>query len=211
MSDKPGSLDASYALGSPEDNRRYYDGWSATYDSDFAGPQEYLLPGHVADAFAAAGGTGPVLDVGAGTGLVAERLAHHAIGPIDGVDISPEMLAKASEKRLYTRLFEGNILNWIDAPDASYAGIVSSGTFTLGHVGPEGLTELVRIGCPGALYVLSIRDRHYQAAGFAQAFARLASSITAPDLREVAIYGSGADPAHQDDRAFLATFRRLPY
>jgi hypothetical protein len=35
---------------------------------------EYRLPAHVAAAFVSAGGTGPVLDVGAGTGLLAEAL-----------------------------------------------------------------------------------------------------------------------------------------
>jgi ubiquinone/menaquinone biosynthesis C-methylase UbiE len=208
MADTPGSLDSSYALGSPEENRRFYAGWSATYDSDFAGPQEYLLPGHVADAFAMAGGTGPVLDVGAGTGLVGERLARHGIGPLDGVDISPEMLAQAAGKRLYSRLFEGDILSRIDAPDASYEGVVSSGTFTLGHVGPGALAELVRVGRPGALYVLSIRDRHYHEAGFEAAIALLSGRITARAAHTVRIYGQGAEPGHQDDCAYIVTFRR---
>jgi len=210
MTDRHDSqLDGAYALRTPEDNRRFYRDWSRTYDSDFAGPQDYLLPGHVAAAFAAAGGTGPVLDAGAGTGLVGERLAALGIGPLEGVDISPEMLAVAARKRLYARLFEGNILERIDAPDGVYAGIVSSGTFTLGHVGPEALPELLRVGRPGALYVLSVRDRHWHAAGFAAAFAALAGRITAPALPEVAIYGAGADAAHRGDRAYLATFRRL--
>lgn len=208
MPDQDIKLDDAYAPKSPDDNRRFYGAWSRTYDSDFAGPQEYLLPGHVADAFAAAGGTGPVLDVGAGTGLVAERLAVRGIGPLDGIDISPEMLAKAAEKRLYTRLFEGDILGRIDAPDGHYAGVVSSGTFTLGHVGPEALPELIRVGRPGALYVLSIRDAHFARAGFAEVFEALQDRITRPELPVRLVYGPGADPGHASDTAFIATFRK---
>ena len=43
---------------------------------------QYLLPAHVAAAFMGARGQGPVLDVGAGTGLLAERSARHGLqGP----------------------------------------------------------------------------------------------------------------------------------
>ena len=68
-------LDAVYALKTAEDNRRHYDGWAETYDSQFVEEMDYRLPERVAEAFAALGPDGPVLDVGAGTGLVGVRLA----------------------------------------------------------------------------------------------------------------------------------------
>lgn len=98
MAEKPDKLDDAYALKTPEDSRRLYADWAASYDAEFAEATGYRLPEAVAAAFAALGGGGPVLDVGAGTGLVAERLSLRGLGPIDGTDISHEMLNVASAK-----------------------------------------------------------------------------------------------------------------
>ena len=67
-----------------QDSRRLYRDWSDSYDTEFARTQDYRLPGLVADAFHAAGGQGKVLDVGAGTGLLAEHLGGLVV---DGIDI----------------------------------------------------------------------------------------------------------------------------
>lgn len=201
-------LSAAYALNTPDDSRRLYARWADSYDDGFATAMDYLLPGHVARAYAAAGGGGPVLDIGAGTGLVGLHLAAAGIGPRDGTDISPEMLARAAEKRVYRRLFEGDVTGRLDLPDAAYAGVVSSGTFTCGHVGPGALPELLRVAAPGALLVLSVNAAHWGPAGFATAFDALAPAIRDLALPEAAIYGPAADPAHRGDRALLATFRK---
>ena len=87
MSDEPELKDA-YALKSPEDAKRLYAAWAETYDIDFGTAQGYLTPREVVRVFADAGGCGPVLDVGAGTGLVGEGLAAAGIGPIDALDLS---------------------------------------------------------------------------------------------------------------------------
>ena len=106
MSDGNKELDAVYALQTADDNRRHYDGWAETYDSDFVADMDYRLPERVAAAFAAAQPDGPVLDVGAGTGLVGVALTELGIGPVDGTDISPGMLAAAAKKGVYARLFD---------------------------------------------------------------------------------------------------------
>lgn len=204
---QPG-LAAAYSLRTPEDSRALYRDWAASYDAGFAAAQGYLLPGHVAAAYVAAGGAGPVLDVGAGTGLVGAALVAAGVGPIEGTDISPEMLAVAAGKGLYARLFPGDVTRGLDAADRHYAGVVSAGTFTLGHLGPAVLPDLLRIARPGALFVLSVHAAHFEAADFAGAFAALGPAITPPDLTPVAIYGEGADEAHRHDRALLAVFRR---
>ena len=67
-------LSGALTLNSPEACLAHYRAWADSYDSGFAEGMDYLLPAHVAAAFLAAGGGSPVLDVGAGTGLLAERL-----------------------------------------------------------------------------------------------------------------------------------------
>jgi predicted TPR repeat methyltransferase len=139
------SLNAAYALETPEDNLRLYREWAARYDSDFAEGHGYVLPLRVAERFTELSGLGPVLDLGAGTGLCGEALRRLGVAPVDATDLSQEMLDVAGAKGVYRALFTGNMLERLQVADASYDGAVSSGTFTHGHVGPEALPEILRI------------------------------------------------------------------
>lgn len=204
----PGLTDA-YALNGPQDCARLYAGWADSYDSGFAAGMEYRLPAEVATAFHRAGPPGgPVLDAGAGTGLLAAALRNlgHA-GDIDALDLSPEMLERARAKGLYRHLALADLTRPLP-PLGPYGGIVSSGTFTHGHVGPGALPGLLALAVPGALVALSVNAGVWQRLGFAPALAAL--PIRDLDLHEVAIYGQAAaeaDPAHAADRALIVTFR----
>lgn len=202
------SLGAAYALQTPEDSRRLYAGWADSYDQDFVAGSDYVLHLHVAQFFAQHGGQGPVLDVGAGTGVLAKALAQLNIGPVDGTDISAEMLEVAQSKGLYRDVFLGDVTERLALQDASYGGVVSSGTFTHGHVGPKALDELMRITAPGGMLCLSINAQHYEAQGFAAKLDALATQITDLRLPQVPIYGPGNTSAHKDDLAVIATFRK---
>ena len=203
---KPGLSDA-YAVETPDDSRRLYADWAQSYDDDFAAGMDYRLPENVAGAFADANGSGPVLDVGAGTGLVANALRRAGIGPIDATDISPQMLEIARGKGLYRDLFVSDITQPLDIPCGQYRGIVSAGTFTLGHVGPEALDELLRITAPGGLCVIAINAAHYKAAGFADTLQALSDQVHSLTLSDVAIYGAGAVGDHADDKSLIAVIR----
>lgn len=201
-------LEGAYGLKTPEDNVSYYKDFAETYDTEFAADMGYVYPREVARAFLAGAGpeNRPVLDIGAGTGLVAEHMGEV---PVDAIDISAEMLAKAAAKGLYGRRIVADLTQPLDLPDGAYGGFVSAGTFTHGHVGPEVLGELLRIARPGALFCLGINLQVFDKAGFGSAFARLvaAGRVTPLDFREVPIYGGG-DHEHASDRAVLALFRR---
>ena len=207
MKEKP-SLNAAYGLKSVDDNRRLYADWADTYDEGFRAQMDYRLPETVADHFIAAGGVGPVLDIGAGTGLVGQALAPRAITPTHGTDFSPELLAVADKKGVYSSLFSGDLLAGLNVPDATYAGVTSAGTFTLGHLGPAPLPELLRVTRSGGLLVLSINAVHFHAAGFQAALDALAPGIDSLTLPEVAIYGKSTDSEHAGDTAFIATIRK---
>ncbi|MCI2399966.1 methyltransferase domain-containing protein [Aliiroseovarius subalbicans] len=202
-------LNNAYALKSPEDNRRLYARWADSYDSTFVAEMDYQLPFHAADAFVKAGGHGPVLDVGAGTGLVGERLTSQGVGPVDGTDISPEMLAVADEKKTYRSLFASDITQPMDVKDGTYAGIISAGTFTLGHVGPDAFDQLLRIAAPGALFVITINGEHFESEGFAAKLAALHSQIHDLKLVPVRYYGANAQGDHAKDEGKMAIFRKV--
>ena len=151
-------------------------------------------------------GAGPVLDVGAGTGLVAEHYPLRGTVAIDALDISPEMLAVAGAKGPYRATIEADLSGPLAIDDASYGAIVSSGTFTHGHVGLDALDELLRVAKPGAVLVLSINAEHFEARGFDAKFAALEPHIRDIEHRVVDIYGPNADPAHAADQAHIAVF-----
>ncbi|WP_147126644.1 class I SAM-dependent DNA methyltransferase [Shimia ponticola] len=206
MADDP-DLEGAYALNSPEAVQRLYADWAATYDNGFASTHGYQLHDHVAEAFHAAEGSGPVLDIGAGTGLVAEALSARGISGIDGTDISAEMLAVARAKGVYAHLFQSDILAGLPTPDNHYSGAVSAGTFTLGHVGPQALNEVLRVTKPGGPIVISVNTQHWEAAGFEAFLDSHRNRIRHIQMRQVPIYGPGAEHEHAADKALIVTLR----
>ncbi|MEM8632424.1 MAG: class I SAM-dependent methyltransferase [Pseudomonadota bacterium] len=208
-SDDP-SLDAAYGLTSPEDNKRLYRTWAETYDTGFASESGYRFPALIAGAYLEAGGTWPAVDAGCGTGLIADFLPDEAV--VDGLDISAEMLAQAGAKGRYRNLMEADLTGRLDLPGSTYAGLLSAGTFTHGHVGPEALDELLRILRPGAVCAISGNLAFYRVAGFADAFERLknAGKITGFSAREERIYtpGANAPMGHGDDMGLVIVFRK---
>jgi SAM-dependent methyltransferase len=205
-------LKGALGLTGPEACLAYYRDWAASYDQGFATDMQYLLPAHVAAAFLGAQGHGPVLDVGAGTGLLAEALRQMGFeDPIDAADFSAPMLERAAEKRIYAGLYQADITQPLTLP-RRYGGIVSSGTFTAGHVGPEALPHLLAVARPQAQFALSINRRVWTSAGFDAALEGLAEQKRITDLHliEVEVYGAVAaalDAEHAADRALIALFR----
>lgn len=151
-------LNALYNADSLEALRERYDAWAAQYEED-AKALGRMLPPAVAGMVgkhAPPGGTGPVMDAGCGTGVMGQVLTTLGYGPIDGLDLSPGMLEMAARKNVYRRFHEAAI-----GPDrlritaAYYNLCVVVGVFTLGHAGPEGLDELVRITRRGGVLIFS--------------------------------------------------------
>jgi ubiquinone/menaquinone biosynthesis C-methylase UbiE len=170
---------------------------------------DYQVPRHVAGLFAEHAGErdSPVLDIGAGTGLVGAHLA--ALGPSDvhALDISPEMLAVAMRRGCYARSIEADLTARLPLPDDAFGGLVSAGTFTHGHVGPDAFDELLRVAKAGALFVLAINAAVFDTAGFGAKLAKM--PITGLTLNDTTMYGPHADPAHRGDLARIAVFRSV--
>ena len=206
MSDES-DLEGAYALGSTDDAKRLYAAWAETYDAEFGEAQGYLIPREVVRVFTEHGGCGPVLDVGAGTGLVGEGLAAAGLGPVDALDLSKEMLEVAKCKGVYRNLIAADVTETLGV--SGYSGVISAGTFTLGHVGPEGIAPLLKVAQTGCLFVISVNAQHYETAGFATLLARLETEISDLTFEDIRIYSDKADLSHRYDKARLLIFRKV--
>ena len=151
-------LDAVYGATSPTELASAYDEWAASYDSDMAevGYRHpavglALLTRHLP------AGSRPILDAGAGTGLIGELLGTVGYPEVDALDASPGMLAVARSKNAYREFHHAFLGEPLAFEDGKYAAVISTGVFTTGHVGVEGLPELVRVVRPGGVIVLSVK------------------------------------------------------
>jgi SAM-dependent methyltransferase len=141
------------SAGSSGESAAIYRQWANDYDDDVFGVMGFTGSARIADLLAhhTVDRSLPVLDIGCGTGAVGRRLAEHGFTCLDGVDISPEMLALAAAKRCYRRLDIVDLTIGGDLPEGGYAASVSAGTFTSGHVGAEHLGPIVDVLAPGAV------------------------------------------------------------
>lgn len=192
------SLDDAYAVKTIADNVRLYRNWADTYEETFVDQNGYVAHLRVAELLARYQSqlTGPVADVGCGTGIGGAALRYLGISPVDGIDLSPEMLDQAASKKtldgdpVYRSLIEADLTARVDGDSHSYGGLVSAGTFTHGHLGPEALGELWRLAAPGAVCVIGINASHFVSKGFEQELAAEVErqSIAVLELVDVDMY-----------------------
>ena len=154
-----GALGAVYEAKRPEEIAEIYDGWSQTYD------QEMAVAGYRHPSICLAllarhlpRGSAPLLDAGAGTGLIGEWLGIMGYPHVEALDISQGMLAQAAKKGVYKAFHNLALGGPLPFADGHFAGIISAGVFTSGHVGIEGLDELIRICRPGGVLVLTVKN-----------------------------------------------------
>jgi predicted TPR repeat methyltransferase len=174
--DRDPTLERAYALDGADAVRDLYRDWATDYDADTVDRLGYVAPGIAVDIFAGHmdARDARVIDVGCGTGLAGVALREAGFTAIDGLDISPDMLAEARGKTVYQDLFEGDLTARLEVADNTYAGAVSVGTFTHGHVGPSGLAEVLRIVRPGGIVTVTVNEGVYDSEGYEPALLGLA-------------------------------------
>ena len=221
VADASAALQRAYSIHTPEDSVNLYRDWASTYDDEFANKLGYVYAANVAQLLKDANCASAhwwqrlwrhcpkrdVLDLGAGTGLVAEHLAG---SNVDGLDISAEMLEMATSKGLYRRTIVADLTKPLEISNSSYDAFISTGMFTHGHVGPGCLPELLRIARRGALFVLAVRDQVFDEYKFGSALALhvAAGEITPLDFSTVRIYDGIKVHPEMNATALVITFRK---
>ena len=209
MSDEVLGLDEAYSVKTPDDNRRLYAKWAATYESSFVDAKQYRYPKAIAEVFNdVLPPVTRVLDIGTGTGLTGmyvTRLRPEVV--IDGMDISPEMLAQARLKTredgsvVYRALYERDLTRAVPNENEPYEALFSSGTFTHGHLGPECLRNLLPLLAHDGWLVVGVNNEHFESKDFAGELDSLVAlgAIQTPEIFRIDVYEPGS--VHYGDQA----------
>ncbi len=169
-------VDAAYRLEDEASLIEFYRQWARDYDHQMLDELGYISPARLCgllQRFLPARDA-EILDVGCGTGLTCVPLAAAGYSRLDGMDLSPEMIRVAAERGIYRELLVGDLNRTLERDDASYDGVVSTGTFTHGHVGPGPLDELLRILKTGGILACSVHQDLWESMGFRARFEDLA-------------------------------------
>jgi|TARA_B100001964_G_scaffold29822_1_gene30652 ubiquinone/menaquinone biosynthesis C-methylase UbiE len=118
------------------------------------------------------------------------------------------MLKQAKLKGCYTSLIEADVTKKIPLKNNSIGAVVSAGTFTHGHVGPDALDELLRIAKPGGLFVLSINSKVFIKGGFQEKFFKIKNNISAPVFNKFNAHSEHKDKKFNEIKIFASIFRK---
>jgi predicted TPR repeat methyltransferase len=140
-----------------------FDQFADTFDRQLIEKLEYeapnILVGLIKDLCISTTDKWDVLDLGCGTGLVGAAIYPYA-GQLIGVDLSAKMLAKASEKNLYQRLENSNLLSMMkDELNSSYDVIVAADVFIYIGKLDEIIQEGARLLRPGGVFAFSVEAK----------------------------------------------------
>lgn len=153
-----------------EEVANVYHEWAQQYDRDlmehwgYQAPQQSvaLLLHHLTATEAT------ILDAGCGTGLVGQLLKQAGRKHLIGIDYSEAMLAEAAAKGCYQTLQQADLNQPLAMPTNQVDAVICVGTFTLGHVQPEALRELVRVTRPGGFVCFTVRQEFWEQVNFAR-------------------------------------------
>jgi predicted TPR repeat methyltransferase len=138
--------------------RELFDQFAPRFEAELGG-LEYQTPALLA-ALLERAGVAParrlrVLDLGCGTGLSGAALAPFA-RRLEGLDLSPRMLAEARKRGLYDALHEADLLDWLPRQAARFDLVVAADVLNyLGELAPA-LAAIHGALAPGGVAAFSI-------------------------------------------------------
>jgi len=140
--------------------RTVFDGYAERFESHLIS-LGYRIPGVIRamllthPAIVAGGSTGPVLDLGCGTGLVGLAIGDLPLGPLTGVDVSPRMLAWAAIKGCYASLREADLMTVLQEETARWPVILAADVLCYFGVLEDVLKAAHARLAPGGWFVFS--------------------------------------------------------
>jgi predicted TPR repeat methyltransferase len=150
---------ATPAAPPPEHVRALFDDYADRFEESLVGRLGYRAPERLAAAIAAVAGERRFargLDLGCGTGLMARALAGR-VESLDGVDLSPAMVAAARAAGLYAALAVGDVVADLDGRAAASLDLVTAADVFcyLGDLGAV-VAAAARVLAPGGVFAFSV-------------------------------------------------------
>lgn len=140
------------------DVRSGYAGWVDSYEDTVADAMDIALLDDLSSVDWNA--VRRAVDLGCGTGRTGAWLRERGVAALDGVDLTPEMLARASRRGAHDRLFEADVTA-TGLPGGEYDLVVSSLVDEhLSDLGPW-YAEAARLAAPGAAFALVTFHPHF--------------------------------------------------
>ncbi len=167
-------LQKVYSAKDNLDLKEAYDQWAGKYDEHVTA-FGYQIPAVAAGLFGkyVAPEVTPILDAGAGTGLMGTVLDALGYRGQIGIDMSAGMLKKARERNIYTDLHQMVLGEKLDFPSDHFGACQSIGVFTAGHAPAKAFDELVRVLCSGGYIFFSLLEDVYAPKGYKDKFETL--------------------------------------
>ena len=185
----------AYLLDNDEEIVDFYSKWADEYDHQMLEVLGYTSPMTIAQLLCEfmPDKDSCILDIGCGTGLTCAFLHQQKYGFLDGIDLSPDMVRVAQDRKIYRSVMVADVNQPLTIGDYSYDAVISSGTFTHGHVGPEPIDEIFRILKPGGILACTVHNDLWQSQGFAAKFNSLINTgrIECLSLEEGKYYAEG--------------------
>jgi predicted TPR repeat methyltransferase len=139
--------------------RDLFDQYAPRFDAELGDQLGYRTPAMLAALLEAAGipgdGTRRVLDLGCGTGLSGVALQPFA-RRLEGLDLSPRMLAEARARGLYDALHEADLVDFLARQRGGFGLVAAADVLNyLGDLGPV-LSGMARALYPGGVAAFSL-------------------------------------------------------
>ncbi len=138
------------------DPESHYDNWARKYENELL--NEYGYCAHIIASEALlkyeTRKDCEIIDIGCGTGLVAEKLISLGFLNITGLDVSSKMIAIAEGKGIYKKLYKKRVEDLDNSINETFDVLMCVGSFGMGHIGPESLKTLVDFVSQGSIVVI---------------------------------------------------------
>ncbi len=170
-------LKTAYSSKTVEDQKALYRDWAPDYENHTVDKLGWIGYVPAAREFAkrVTDKSSRILDVGCGTGLSGMALSEQGFTNIDGVDLSPEMLALAKDREIYNSLGTADLTKPIEV-DAPYDAVFSSGVFGFGPPYPEHIKNTLDVLKPGGIAVHTVNGAGWQDANWEEKLANVIKS-----------------------------------
>lgn len=150
----------AYAARTQDDLVDLYADWSETYDQDHEaiGYFGHVLTAQVFARHVRNPRRVRVLDAGAGTGAGGAELAKRGFRDVTALDLSADMLEKAREKCVFSRLVQADLGGPLDTfASDEFDAVILVGVFSYGQAPAHALEEIVRATRPGGVIAFTMR------------------------------------------------------